>query len=87
MASRFTQVVGELRLYEQDVIGDTVVDATWDSDPLGPNFSNQTTQTTSASAMFSSSEPGSFLVTVLMNLASGQKVKGQARIDVLKDLR
>ena len=83
MAKEFTQIVGELRFYEEDVIGDTILSAVWSSDPTGPTVSDVTSDSTKAIGRFQSNDPGEFVLTVEITTAGGQILKGQARINVI----
>lgn len=82
----FTQKVRETRYYEQDVVGDTINSAEWMVQPAGPTLSGFVVQSSKVQALFSSNVPGSFVLTVKMSMASGQVLRGQARITVVSDL-
>ncbi len=86
MATVFTQIVGETRIYQQSISGDDIDSVEWSSDPVGPALTNPTSTTTTASVFFHSEQVGSYVLTATMNLHSGQVVKGQVRINVVSDI-
>jgi hypothetical protein len=81
-----TQLTGELVPYEQPVSGDTIVSATWSVDDNDGTISSDTFTSSVARMYFQADKPGRYLVTVLLELASGQNRKGQIRIDVVQAL-
>lgn len=81
---QFTQIIGEEPYYQQDVINDTIVDASWEVDLPGPVLSAPVTTSTYSKVLMTQAIPGVFVLSVTLTLASGQIRIGQARINVVQ---
>jgi len=82
--ARFTQVVGERWFYRQPVVDDTIVSAVWSIEPAGPVLDAVQTVPTSSLVRMEGSQSGTYTLTCTAELASGQRAKGQAQVDVIE---
>jgi len=83
MAALFDQIVGEVVPYEQDVEGDTIASVAWSVSPTGPTVTPLANTGTSATANFTSSVVGTFVLQCVLTLTTnGQIRKGRATISV-----
>lgn len=80
----YTQLVGEDVCYQQDVLNDTIESAVWSTDQPGPVLSGVVTTSGYSLVYMSQAIPGSFVLSVQLNLTSGQVRIGQARINVIQ---
>lgn len=84
MAAQFSQAVGELIGYQQDVKNDTISSAVWSVVPdEGTTLTGGSTGPTSVSKLFGAQTPASYVLSVEMQMASGQVLIGEARIQVV----
>jgi len=81
---QYTQIIGEEPYYQQDVINDTIVSASWAVDLDGPVLSGVVTTSTYSKVLMTQAIPGVFVLSVTLTLASGQIRIGQARINVVQ---
>jgi hypothetical protein len=87
MAAEFVQLVGEVIWYRQRIKGGTLEGAAvWVCDDTDGMLTGQVDGTEDSAVKFSSDKPGQYVVTVTIPTASGQTVKGQAKIDVVESM-
>lgn len=84
MPGAFTQIVGEKRFYRQPVVNDTISTAAWAVQPTGPVLTSPQTMPAESIVLMEAAHPGIYLLTCTAELASGQRVKGQAKVDVIE---
>lgn len=77
-----SQFVGDNVLYQQDVMGDTIVSAEWFSSPAA-TIGTPVNTGTSSTVLFQSQQIGLYTLTVSLTLASGQVKSNQVLINVV----
>lgn len=77
----FSQLIGENRIYEQQVINDVIIGANWDINPSGPVLTPLPPGQFAADCGVLFVQHGSFVLTCTLNCASGQVLKGQVRVN------